>query len=80
MQKVDPDRSSPKTQTIPVTTMVEVPVLDEAARAEMLASLREAEADIAAGRARTFTADAFVDWLAGRGLAARRAKTKAHGL
>ena len=80
MQKIDPDRSSAKTQTIPVTKIVEVPVFDEAARAEMVASLREAEADIAAGRARTFTADAFADWLAERGLAARQAKTKAHGL
>ena len=78
MQKADPVRSSAKTQNIPVTTMVEVPVFDAAARAEMLASLREAEADIAAGRARTFSADAFADWLAERGRAARQ--TKAHGL
>ena len=80
MSKIGLERSAPDTQTIAVTTMVEVPVLDEAARAEMIASLHEAEADIAAGRSRTFTADAFADWLAGRGRAARAAKTKAHGL
>lgn len=36
----------PLTEVIPVTTMVEVPVLSEAERAELVASLREAEAEI----------------------------------
>ena len=55
------------TQAIPMATMVDVPVLSAAARAEMIASLREAEADIAAGRSKTFTADEFEAWLAARG-------------
>jgi hypothetical protein len=56
----------PRTEAIPVTTMVDVPVLSEEERAEVIASLHEAEEDIRAGRAKTFTADEFERWLAER--------------
>ena len=38
-----------RTTTVPVTTMEEIPVLGERERAELLASLKEAEAQIKAG-------------------------------
>lgn len=39
-----------RTTMVPVTTMEELPVLDERERAELLKALTAAEADIAAGR------------------------------
>jgi hypothetical protein len=38
-----------RTTMVPVTTMEEIPVLTDGERAELLASLKEAEAQIAAG-------------------------------
>lgn len=43
-------RKRRRTTMVPVTTLEEVPVLDEDERAELLASLKEAEAEIKAGR------------------------------
>ena len=43
------ERKMPRTTMMPVTTMEEVPILSDAERAQMLASLKEAEAQIAAG-------------------------------
>jgi hypothetical protein len=55
-----------------MATIVEVPVLSEEERAEFLASL--AEADIAAGRAKTFAAGQFDEWLKRRAMAIRANK------
>ena len=41
---------TPRTTLIPVTTMEEVPVLSNEQRAELVASLAEAEREIAEGR------------------------------
>jgi hypothetical protein len=40
-----------RTTTVPVTTMEEIPVLDERERAELIRELQEAEARAAAGEA-----------------------------
>ena len=60
-----------------MTTMVDVPVFSDDGRKAMIASLHEAEADIRAGRSKTFTPDEFETWLSKR---ARdiRAKKPAH--
>ena len=49
---------------VPVVTMVEVPVLSERERGELIASLQQAEADVAAGRAKPFNREEFngVSW------------------
>jgi hypothetical protein len=44
-------KDSPRTTLIPVTTMEEVGVLSTRERAELIASLAEAEREIAEGRA-----------------------------
>ena len=44
---------------VPVVTMVEVPVLSERERGELIASLQQAEADVAAGRAKPFNREEF---------------------
>lgn len=53
---LDPHR---ETVVVPVVTMVEVPVLSERERGEFVASLQQAEADVAAGRARPFNREEF---------------------
>lgn len=45
--RMRPDR---RTTTVPVTTMEEVPVLDDRERNELVASLRRAEAEIEDGK------------------------------
>jgi len=40
-----------ETMVVPVITMEEVPVLSERERADFVASLKQAEADVAAGKA-----------------------------
>jgi hypothetical protein len=54
--KLDPHR---ETMIVPVITMEEVPVLSERERAELLASLKQAEADVAAGKAKPFNREEF---------------------
>jgi hypothetical protein len=56
-----PPKSSPSTTFISVLTMEEVPLLSENERADMLKSLAEAEADVAAGRGVRFNPTTFVD-------------------
>ncbi len=51
------------TEFIPVTTMVEVPILSDAEKAEFMASLEEGRRKVAEGRGLTFTADEFGVWL-----------------
>ena len=57
------DSKPTRTAMMPVTTMEEVPVLDEAARGEFLATLKAAEADVAAGRAVAHDPATFVERL-----------------
>ena len=52
-----------RTTMMPVTTMEEVPVVSEAERAKMIASLKAAETRVAAGRYVEHEPDAFVDRL-----------------
>jgi len=73
--KPDPT-SKPLTETIPVTTLVEVPVLSDAERAAFVASLHEAEADIREGRATELSADEFDGWLTSRARNIRACKSK----
>ena len=54
--ELDPDR---ETMIVPVVTMEEVPVLSERERAELVASLKQAEADVAAGKAKPFNREEF---------------------
>jgi hypothetical protein len=58
MKKValDPKR---ETMVVPVVTTEEVPVLNEQERAELVASLKQAEAEVAAGKAKPFNREEF---------------------
>jgi hypothetical protein len=58
--------TEPLTEVIPVTNMVEVPILSEAERTEFIESIREAEADFREGRFEVFTADQFSAWVTKR--------------
>ena len=70
------DKKARRTARVPVTTMEEVPILSEEERAEMLASLKAAEARIAAGECVEHDPDTFVDRLMKvRATAIRRKKT-----
>jgi hypothetical protein len=53
---LDPKR---ETMIVPVVTMEEVPVLSEQERADLVGSLKQAEAEVAAGRARPFDRKEF---------------------
>jgi hypothetical protein len=53
---LDPKR---ETMVVPVVTMEEVPALSEQERADLVASLKQAEAEVAAGRARPFDREEF---------------------
>ena len=74
MSKISPKKIRP-TAIVPVTTLEEVPVLDERERAKMLASLHEAEARVAAGEFETYDPANFKDRLIAIYKAARFAKT-----
>ena len=47
------------TVIVPVVTLEEVPVPTEEERAELVASLKQAEADVAAGRTKPFDRETF---------------------
>ncbi|MBM3562169.1 MAG: hypothetical protein FJX48_03205 [Alphaproteobacteria bacterium] len=49
-----------ETTFVPVVTMEEVPVLNDEEREELIASLRDAESDVAAGRATPFDRAGFI--------------------
>jgi hypothetical protein len=53
---LDPKR---ETVAVPVVTVEEVPVLSERERADLVASLKRAEADVAAGKAKPFDREEF---------------------
>ena len=57
------ERKMPRTTMMPVTTMEEVPILSDAERAEMFASLKEAEAQITAGEYVAHDPSTFVERL-----------------
>jgi hypothetical protein len=57
------DKKARRTARVPVTTMEELPILSEEERAEMLASLKAAEARLVAGRCVEHDPDTFVDRL-----------------
>jgi hypothetical protein len=48
-----------ETMAVPVVTVEEVPVLSERERADLVASLKQAEADVAAGKAKPFDREEF---------------------
>ena len=48
-----------ETMVVPVITMEEVPILSEGERADFVASLKQAEADVAAGKAKPFNRQEF---------------------
>lgn len=52
-----------RTTMVPVTTMEEIPVLSDQERAELLTSLKEAEARVAAGEAADYDPTNFKDRL-----------------
>ncbi len=68
------DKKPRRTAMMPVTTMEEVPILDEEERAEMLASLKEAEARIAAGDYVVHDSSTFVDQMLAMRAAAKQSK------
>jgi hypothetical protein len=57
------NRKAQRTAMVPVTTMEEVPIPSEEERTEMVASLKAAEARIAAGQYVEHDPDTFVDRL-----------------
>jgi hypothetical protein len=50
---------SRRTTSVPVTTMEEIPVLSEKERADFVASLKEAEARVKAGKAIDYDSKTF---------------------
>lgn len=48
------------TTFVPVVTIEEAPILSEGERQDLIASLKEAEADIAAGRTTVFNREGFL--------------------
>jgi hypothetical protein len=52
-------RKRRRTMLVPVTTLEEVPVLDEDEKAQLLASLKEAEAEIKDGKGIEYKPGAF---------------------
>jgi hypothetical protein len=68
------DKKARGAAMVPVTTMEELPILSEEERAEMLASLKAAEARIAAGQCAEHDPETFVDRLMDVRAAAVRCK------
>ena len=58
-------QSSPPTTWVPVTTMEELPVLSDEERANLLADLKKAEAEVSAGQSTTYDSEAFKKRLLG---------------
>jgi hypothetical protein len=71
--KPNPERL---TEFIPITTMVEVPILSDSEKAEFMASLEAGKREIADGRGLTFTAEEFGSWLSKSAAEARARKIK----
>ena len=58
MKKAAPDLKR-ETMVVPVVTMEEVAVLSEQERADLVASLKQVDAEVAAGKAKPFNREAF---------------------
>ena len=56
-------RKDRRTTMVPVTTMEEVPILSSEERAELIAALQESEADIKAGRGKTYDSKTLTERL-----------------
>jgi hypothetical protein len=57
--KIDDKHSRRRTTSVPVTTMEEIPVLSDSLRADLLRSLKDAEARAAVGEAADYGAKTF---------------------
>jgi hypothetical protein len=53
-------KPEPATTFVPVVTMEEVPVLSDEEREDLIASLKDGEADVRAGRATSFDREGFI--------------------
>lgn len=53
------ESNSRRTTSVPITTMEDIPVLSERERADLTAALKEAEADIKAGKGTAYESNAF---------------------
>ena len=71
---IDPATQPRRTRFVPVTQLMEVPVATESERAAMLASLRAAEARIAAGEYVEYDSKTFKERFAARYRAAMNAR------
>jgi hypothetical protein len=69
------ERKSRPMTMVPVTTMEEMPLPSEAERAEMIVTLQQAEAEIAAGKFIVHEPARFVDEMLGLRAQAKPAKT-----
>ena len=59
MMKKSAPNARHETMVVPVVTMEEVAVLNERERADLIASLKQADAEVAAGKAKPFNREAF---------------------
>ena len=59
MKRSTLDQRKRQTMVIPVITMEEVPILTDRERTDFVASLKQAEADVAAGKAKPFNREEF---------------------
>jgi hypothetical protein len=78
MSKPTTSKAIRATTLMPVVTMEEVPVLSDEERAELLQSLKDAQADIAAGRFTELKVGEVEDWL--REIAREERQKKSDGL
>lgn len=53
------ESNSRRTTSVPITTMEDIPVLSERERADLTAALKEAEADIKAGKGTAYESNVF---------------------
>jgi len=63
MIKTTSERKHRRTTMVPVTTMEELPVLDESERADLLKSLKDAETKIKAGEFSEYESKGFKERL-----------------
>ena len=59
MKKSALDHPKRETMVVPVVTMEEVAVLSERERADLIGSLKQADAEVAAGKVKPFNREAF---------------------
>ena len=59
MMKKSAPNAKRETMVVPVVTMEEVAVLSERERADLIASLKQADAEVAAGKIKPFNRKAF---------------------